>query len=109
MRRSAGLPLSVGQASLGLRIFLTTIISITGAICISAGIFISRVSPVAAAAAVILIVPLGLVALIAAAYILVPLSRAGVWLDGFLPRLREPRIALLTAAVIWSVAAVITL
>lgn len=43
--------------------------------------------------AVLLIIPLGLIGILAAAFIVAPRSRFGVWLDHFVPRLLEPRIA----------------
>ncbi|HEX7151656.1 MAG TPA: hypothetical protein VF618_09230 [Thermoanaerobaculia bacterium] len=105
-RKSAGLPLSVGRASFAVRALIAFIFLVTGAICLGGGILVARASRLTAIA---LIVPLGLIAILAASYILAPFSRFGVWLDHFLPRIREPHIALLVATVIWGVATVIVL
>lgn len=88
MRKSAGLPLSVGSASLAVRVLLAAIIMAVAAICGGGGVWIGRHGPNAArAVAIALLVPFGIVALAAAAFILAPFSRYGIWLDAFLPTL----------------------
>jgi hypothetical protein len=108
MRPSAGLPLSVGKASLATRILIALVFFVTAILCIGGGMLISGTAIAARAIAIVLIVPLGLIGLLAAAFILVPHSRFGVWLDHFVPRLREPHIAVTTAAVLWLIAFVLT-
>ena len=107
MKRSAGLPLSVGRASLPTRVLVAVVFLIAAALCIGGGVAVSRLGP-ARAVAVILIVPLGLVGVMAAAFILAPWSRYGVWLDAFVPRLREPRVAVATAMLLWLAAFLLT-
>ena len=108
MRRSAGLPLSVGRASVATRLFLAVVFFVVAALCIGGGVLIARVGLGPRVVAVALIVPLGLIGAIAAAFILAPWSRFGVWLDAFVPRLREPAIAIGTALVLWAAAYLIT-
>ena len=108
MRRSAGLPLSVGRASVATRVFLAAVFLATAALCIGGGILISRVALAPRVVAVVLIVPLGLIGVLAAAFILAPWSRFGVWLDGFVPRLREPLVAAGTAMTLGLIALLIT-
>ena len=108
MRRSAGLPLSVGRAPVSTRVFLAIVSFVVAALCIGGGVSISRVGLAPRVVAVVLIVPLGLIAALAAAFILAPWSRFGVWLDGFVPRLREPLVAILTAVALWVVAFLLT-
>lgn len=108
MRRSAGLPLSVGQASLPVRLLIAGIFLATAVLCIGGGMLIGAAAPAARVLAVVLIVPLGLTGMVAAAFVLVPRSPFGVWLDGFVPRLREPRTAALTAMVLWLISFAVT-
>lgn len=107
VRRSAGLPLSVGGASMGIRLLIAAIFAMTSAACIGAGLLISA-AIILRVFAVVLIIPLGLIGILAAAFIVAPRSRFGVWLDHFVPRLREPRVALATAAVLWLIAYLVT-
>lgn len=107
MRRSAGLPLSVGRASLATRITIALVFFVTAALCIGGGVLVSRIGA-ARVVAVLLIVPLGLIGLMAAAFVLAPRSRYGDRLDAFVPRLREPRVAFVTAAALWAIALVVT-
>lgn len=107
MKRSAGLPLSVGRASPATRILIAVVFLVAAALCIGGGVAISRLGP-ARVVAVILIVPLGLIGLPAAAFIVAPWSRYGVWLDAFVPRLREPRVAAATAMLLWLAAFLVT-
>ena len=108
VRRSAGLPLSVGRATVATRLFLAAVFLAAAALCIGGGVLISRAGTAPRAVAVVLIVPLGLVGVVAAAFILAPWSRFGVWLDAFVPRLREPRVAIATAMVLWGFAFFLT-
>ncbi|HYC88096.1 MAG TPA: hypothetical protein VEO54_02700 [Thermoanaerobaculia bacterium] len=108
MRRSAGLPLSVGRASVATRVFLAVVFLAAAALCIGGGVLISRAGPAPRVVAVVLIVPLGLIGAIAAAFILAPWSRFGVWLDAFVPRLREPWVGVGTALTLWTVAWLLT-
>ncbi|HEX6087098.1 MAG TPA: hypothetical protein VF266_21385 [Thermoanaerobaculia bacterium] len=88
--------------------FLAIVFFVVAALCIGGGVSISRVGLAPRVVAVVLIVPLGLIAAIAAAFILAPWSRFGVWLDAFVPRLREPLVAILTAVALWVVAFLLT-
>lgn len=108
MRRSAGLPLSVGRASLATRLFLAIVFLAAAALCIGGGVAIGRVGLAPRIVAIVLIVPLGLIGVLAAAFILAPWSRFGVWLDGFVPRLREPAVAGVTAMLLWGIAFLLT-
>lgn len=108
MRRSAGLPLSVAQALIGTRVVIAAVFLVTAMLCIAGGRLISE-SLAPRMVAVVLIVPIGLIGLIAAAFVLAPRSRFGEWLDGFVPRLREPLVAIGTATVLWLTALLLTL
>ena len=108
MKRSAGLPLSVGRASIATRLFLALVFLVAAALCLGGGVLISRAGPGPRVVAIALIVPLGLIGVLAAAFILGPGSRFGVWLDAFVPRLREPHIALATALTLWLIAFLLT-
>lgn len=105
--RRAGLPLSVGQASLGTRVIIAFVFLMTAFLCIAGGRLISE-SGAARAVAVVLIVPLGMSGLIAAAFVLAPRSAFGDWLDRFVPRLREPLVAAGTGTVLWLIAFFVT-
>jgi hypothetical protein len=107
MKRSAGLPLSVGQASLAVRIVIALVFLLTASLCIGGGVLISS-NIAARCIAVLLIVPVGLIGLIAAAFVIAPHSRFGVWLDHFIPRLWNPRVALATAMTFWLLALLVT-
>ncbi|HEX2059170.1 MAG TPA: hypothetical protein VHK90_00370 [Thermoanaerobaculia bacterium] len=107
MRRSAGLPLSVGQARLGVRALIALVFLATAAICIGGGWVIASMAA-ARVVAVVLIVPIGVIGVIAAAFALAPHSRFGVWLDGFVPLLRKPAVAVATAIALWAIAFVVT-
>jgi hypothetical protein len=106
-RPSAGLPASVGRASLPLRITIAAVFLVTTAILLGAGVFIAPESRLAFVVAVVMIEPIGIIGVVAAAFVLAPHSRFGVWLDHFVPRLREPLVAILTAFALWGVAAAI--
>ena len=108
MKRTAGLPLSVGRASVATRLFLAIIFLATAALCLAGGILIAREGLAPRVVAILLIHPLGLVGVLAAAFILGPWSRFGVWLDAFVPRLREPRVAIGTAMLLWTIAFLLT-
>jgi hypothetical protein len=108
MKRSAGLPLSVGRASAVTRVFLAIVFAAAAALCIGGGMLIARVGVAPRAVAMLLIIPIGLIGVVAAAFILGPWTRFGVWLDSFVPRLREPSIAVATAMLLWGVAFVLT-
>lgn len=108
-RRSAGLPLSVGSASFGVRLFLAISFAAVAAICIAAGVLIARTGSLAATlVAILAVVPLGCIAAMAAAFVLAPFSRFGVWLDGFVPTITGLRAVLVVAA-FWLVSASIVL
>lgn len=107
MKRSAGLALSVGQASLPLRLTIAIVLAAASTLCAGGGIVIAS-HPVTRAVAVLLVVPIGLIGVLASAFVLAPHSRFGSSLDRFVPRLREPRIAIATALVLWSSAFVLT-
>ena len=47
--------------------------------------------------------------LVAAVFVIAPHSRFGVWLDHFLPRLREERIAYATMLALWLASALVML
>lgn len=101
--RRAGLPLSVGQASLPARLTIALVFLVTAFLCIAGGRLISE-SGAARAVAVALIVPLGEIGILATAFVLAPRSRFGDWLDRFVPRLREPLVAAATGTVLWLIA-----
>jgi hypothetical protein len=103
-RPTAGLPLSVGSASLPLRLLIASIFVAAGALCIGGGVFAGRTGVAGAAVAIALIVPLGLIAAIAAAFVIAPFSRFGVWLDEFVGRLTVARFGVVLA-ILWAVAA----
>lgn len=90
------------------RVFLALVFLAAAALCLGGGVSISRVGLAPRIVAIVLIVPLGLIGVIAAAFILGPWSRFGVWLDAFVPRLREPRVAVATALTLWLVAFFLT-
>jgi hypothetical protein len=103
IRRSAGLPLSVGAASLALRVFIAAMFLIVGVLCLASGGFVGRTGGVPASViAILLIVPFGLIACTAALYTIAPFSRFGVWLDHFLPTLGSWRGGLV-AVLLWLV------
>lgn len=103
-RPSAGLPASVGSASLPLRITIAAVFLVTAAILLGAGVFIASESRLAFVVTVAMIEPIGIIGVIAAAFVLAPHSRFGVWLDHFVPRVREPVVAILTVLALWGVA-----
>lgn len=100
----AGLTHSVGQASMAIRILLATVSFVTAALCIGGGRYIASTGPLARALAVIVVIPIGFAVFAGAAFCLAPHSPYGQRLDEFVPRLREPKFALATAAVLWLVA-----
>ena len=106
--KRAGLPLSVGQASLPVRMMIALIFAIVAAVCIGGGIVISSVAA-GRVLAILLVVPVGLTGVLAAAFVLAPHSRFGDWLDRFVPRLREPQVAIATALLFWLVAFTLTM
>jgi hypothetical protein len=105
--KRAGLPLSVGQASLGVRVLLALILAAAAALCIGGGVYISSLTA-ARVIAVLLVIPVGLTGAIATAFVLAPHSRFGDWLDRFVPRLREPAVAIATAVAFWTLAFALT-
>lgn len=107
-RVSAGLPLSVGSASLGVRILIAAVFAVTALLCIGGGIVIARAATAGRIVAILLVVPLGLAGMVAAAFVLAPWSRFGVWLDAFVVRLREPRIAVAVTVIAWAIAFLLT-
>lgn len=106
--KRAGLPLSVGQASLAVRLSIAAVFTVVALLCIGGGMAMSAIVP-ARIVAVLLVMPLGLSGAVAAAFVVAPNSRFGDWLDRFVPRLREPATALATAVVFWTVAFALTL
>jgi len=92
----------------GTRIFLAVVFLVAAALCIGGGVLISRAGVAPRVVAVVLIVPLGVIGVVAAAFILAPWSRFGVWLDAFVPRLREPLVAGATAMALWGIALLVT-
>lgn len=100
MKRSAGLPLSVGSAPVGVRLLIAVIFLATSLLMLIGARLIPRVL------AVVFIAPIGIVGLIATAFVVAPHSRFGTWLDHFVPRLREPKVAIATAIVILLIALV---
>jgi hypothetical protein len=106
--KRAGLPLSVGQASLPVRVTIALIFAVVAAVCIGGGILISSVAA-ARVLAILLVIPVGLIGVLATAFVLAPHSRFGDWLDRFVPRLREPKIAVATVLVFWLVAFTLTM
>lgn len=96
---TAGLPLSVGSASVPVRCFLALLFGVVGAVSLAGAVAISRIGPIAATVlAIIAIVPLGCISLIAAAFTVAPFSRFGIRLDRFLGGLTWARLALVFAA-----------
>jgi hypothetical protein len=109
MRKSAGLPLSVGSASLPVRILLAAIVTVVGVICGGGGVWIGDHGPIAGrVVAIALLVPFGIVALVAAAFIVAPFSRFGGWLDAFLPTMIRWR-AVAVAASLWAISALLVI
>lgn len=108
MKPSAGLQLSVGHASLGVRVLLAIVIAAAAALCLGGGVLIARAAVAARILAIALVMPFGVIGAIAVPFILAPWSRFGLWLDAFVPRLREPRIALGTVAVLWTISFLVT-
>jgi hypothetical protein len=107
--RSAGLPLSVGSASFGVRLFLALSFAVVALLCIGAGVLIARSGNLAATViAILAVVPLGCIAAIAAAFVLAPFSRFGIWLDAFVPTVVGMRAALVVAA-FWLTSALIVI
>jgi hypothetical protein len=107
VRPSAGLPLSVGQASLAVRLVIAVVFLLAAGVAIAGGVLMS-VIPVARVMAVLLVVPVGLIGILAAAFVLAPHSRYGVWLDHFVPALRRPAVAVATAIALWAAAFLLT-
>jgi hypothetical protein len=105
--KRAGLPLSVGQASMPVRVLLAIVLAAAAALCIAGGVFIAS-NAAARAIAILLVIPVGLIGVAGVAFVLAPHSRYGDWLDRFVPRLAERRIATLTAVLLWGVAYVLT-
>jgi hypothetical protein len=103
MRRSAGLPLSVGEASVAMRLVVAIVFAVAAVVCIGGGMLIAT-ELAARIVAALLIIPIGLAGVLAVAFVLAPHSRYGRWLDHFVPRLREPRIAIATAVTFWLIA-----
>lgn len=106
--KRAGLPLSVGQASRGVRVMIAIIFTAVTLLCIGGGIYISNITA-ARVLAVLLVIPVGLVGALAVAFVLAPHSRFGDWLDRFVPRLRERNIAIATALLFWLTALALSL
>lgn len=106
--KRAGLPLSVGQASIGVRLTIALIFMAVALLCIGGGIYISNLTA-ARVLAVLLVIPVGLIGAIAVAFVLAPHSRFGDWLDRFVPRLRERDIAINTALFFWLTALALSL
>lgn len=95
-RASAGLPLSVGGAPVWVRVLLAAIFLCTGAICIAAAVFLALDGSLPALAiAAMMVMPLGAIACIAAAFVVAPYSRFGVGLDAFAGALNGSRALLL--------------
>ena len=105
--KRAGLPLSVGQASAAMRVLLAIVFAVAAALCIGGGMLISS-NAAARAIAILLIVPVGLIGVAGVAFVLAPHSRYGDWLDRFVPRLAERRIAIVTAMLLWGTAFLLT-
>ena len=107
-RRSAGLPLSVGSASFGVRLTVSLVFLIAALAC-SIGSALAAQTFVARVAVAVVVEPIGIAGFLAAAFIIAPHSRFGIWLDQFVTRLREPRVAVATAVAIWLAGAAIVL
>jgi hypothetical protein len=106
-RRSAGLPLSVGSASLPVRAVVAGVFMLVAAITCAGGVYAGMHGPLGAAiVAAMAILPFSVVVLIAAAFVIAPHSRFGVWLDTTLPTIGA-RGALGIAMAIWSAAALL--
>ena len=108
-RGSAGLPLSVGSASLPVRITVAGVFVMMAAITFAGGVYAGTYGPIAAAVvAAMALLPFSFIALVAAAFVIAPYSRFGVWLDAALP-LIDGRRAAMIAALLWSSAALLLL
>lgn len=108
-RPSAGLPLSVGSAPAAVRVLLAAIFAIVAAACLAGGVLVARRGPAMATIVTIAaIMPLGHVALLAAAFVVAPFSRYGVWLDTFAGALNGRR-ALGVLVALWLVSLAIVL
>ena len=98
----------MGQAGVATRVLIAAVFAAVAALCIGGGIAISRDSAAARAVAILLIVPLGFVAAIAAAFVVAPHSRFGAAVDALAAQLSEARVALAIAALLWAAAFVAT-
>ena len=104
-RKSAGLPLSVGAASLLVRVLLSAIVLVASTVSVAAGVLLGRRGPLPAAMiAGGLLIPFGIIALLGAAFIAAPHSRFGKWLDHSLDAQRLAR----AAGAIWMLSILIT-
>lgn len=106
-RESAGLPLSVGQASLPVRLVIACSF-LLNALIIAMVVF-AATTLVAKILVTLLVVPFAIVSLIATLFVIAPHSRFGDWLDHFVPRLRDSKTAFATLLTIWLAAALLML
>lgn len=105
--RTAGLALSVGSASLGVRVMLAIVLLVVALIAIVGGAYIAAAGPLSASlVAAAAIVPFGMIACVAALFVLAPSSRFGRWIDRFVGVLSPGRGAAVVG-VLWTIAAVV--
>ena len=88
---------------MAMRIVIALVFAAAAVLCIGGGMLIATELATRVVAA-LLIIPIGLVGVLAVAFVLAPHSRYGDWLDHFVPRLREPRIAVACAVTFWTIA-----
>ena len=104
---SAGLPLSVGPASIPVRLSIAAVLLLVAALVGAASLHIFACGPGAARAmSVVALTPFSLAGLLAAAFVCAPYSRYGTWVDTFIARFNGRRVAML-AFVVWLGAAAI--
>ena len=100
--QTAGLTQSVGQAGWGTRTMLAIVVLASSLLMMASGLAVSS-RAAGAVVATLLIQPVALIGLLAAAFIAAPHSSYGAWLDRFVPRLRDARVAILATLALWTI------
>jgi hypothetical protein len=93
----AGLPMSVGSASLPLRLLVASMWMVPAAIALAGAFYAASFGWPARALATVVLIPFSLIAAIAAIYVVAPRGEFGDWLDLALPALRDRATAVLVA------------
>lgn len=106
-RHSAGLPLSVGSASVPVRLGIATIFALVALIVGGSAMYLFVCGRVAARVlSIVALMPFAFAGLFAAAFVAAPFSRYGIWLDAFVPSLPGRR-GVLVLVISWSAAALL--